>query len=129
MFLDLASIDELFKEAAETERRLPPAIRRAKMASWTDYPLDWHGYGWTQQGETILKPTSQQIDRFDYALELGCRMGLDDRKLVWAVCHSAAFKSRGAAWTKLAKILGLNDPRRVKQAYKDALVRLYYQLN
>ena len=99
------------------------------MATWVDYPLDWHGYGWTQQGETILKPTSQQIDRFDYALELGCRMGLDDRKLVWAVCHSAAFKSRGAAWTKLARILGLNDPRRVKQAYKDALVRLYYQLN
>ena len=33
------------------------------------------------------------------------------------------------AWSKIAReILSLNDPRIVKRRYKDALVRLYYQL-
>ena len=34
-----------------------------------------------------------------------------DHRLIWAVAHSAAFRDRGAKWTKIAKILGLNDPR------------------
>ena len=127
--MDLADLDSLFKEAAETERRMPPALRKAKQATWPDYVKDWMGYGWTQQGETVLKPTAKQIDNLDYALGLGLTMPEDDRRLIWAVCHSAAFKQRGASWTKLARMLGLHDPRRVKQAYKDAMIRLYYQLN
>ena len=126
--MDLADLDSLFKEAAETERRMPPAMRRAKQATWPDYVKDWMGYGWTQQGETILKPTSKQIDNFDTALRLTTMMPEDDRKLVWAVAHSAAFRQRGAQYTKIARLLGLHDPRRVKAGYQDALVRLYYKL-
>ena len=52
-------IDELHDmliEAAETERRLPPAVRKQKMASWPDYPLDWHGYGMDATGRGDSAP-------------------------------------------------------------------------
>ncbi len=124
-------IDELHDmliEAAETERRLPPAVRKQKMASWPDYPLDWHGYGWTQQGEVILRPTSEQISDMDWIVERVIKLDQDDRRIIWAAAHSAAFRQRGPQWTRIKKILGLNDPRIVKRRYKDALVKLWYQL-
>jgi len=126
--MDIADLHDLFLEAAMTDRRLPAAVRKQKLASWPEYPLDWHGYGWTQQGDTILRPTSKQISNYDHALRLGSGMPENDRRIVWAVAHSAAFRARGPQWSKLARMLGLNDPRRVKQAYQDALVRLYYQV-
>jgi len=92
---DVNRLHDLFLTAAETDRRMPPAMRRQKLSSWPDYPLDWHGYGWTQEGETILKPTSRQITDYDRAMQLTILMPEDDRKLVWAVAHSAAFKARG----------------------------------
>jgi len=124
-------IDELHDmliEAAETERRLPPAVRKQKMASWPDYPLDWHGYGWTQQGEVILRPTSEQISDMDWIVERVIKLDQDDRRIIWAAAHSAAFRQRGPQWTRIKKILGLNDPRIVKRRYQDALVKLWYQL-
>lgn len=124
-------IDELHDmliEAAETERRLPPAVRKQKMASWPDYPLDWHGYGWTQQGEVILRPTSEQISDMDWIVERVIKLDQDDRRIIWAAAHSAAFRQRGPQWTRIKKILGLSDPRIVKRRYQDALVKLWYQL-
>ena len=124
---DVNSLHSLFLEAAETDRRLPPAIRKQKMAAWPDVINDWHGYGWTQIGETVLRPTSKQISNYDRALELTVSMPEADRKLVWAVAHSAAFKARGAPWTRLARLLGMGtDGRVVKSNYMDALVRLHY---
>ena len=126
--MDIDRLHTLFMAAAETDRKLPPAMRKTKLSSWPDYPLDWHGYGWTQLGETILKPTAQEISDFDTALELTTLMPEDDRKIVWAVAHSAAFRHRGAQWSKLSRLLGLHDPRKVKRGYQDALIRLYYKL-
>ena len=122
------ALHSLFLEAAETDRRLPPAIRKQKMAAWPDVINDWHGYGWTQIGETVLRPTSKQISDYDKALELTVSMPEADRKLVWAVAHSAAFKARGAPWTRLARMLQLGtDGRVVKRRYMDALIRLHYK--
>ena len=126
---DVNSLHSLFLEAAETDRRLPPAIRKQKMGAWPDVINDWHGYGWTQIGETVLRPTSKQISNYDRALELTVTMPEADRKLVWAVAHSAAFKARGAPWTRLARLLGMGtDGRVVKRNYMDALVRLHYKI-
>ena len=125
--LSVEKLHDLFLEAAETDRRMPPAVRKAKMASWVEYPMDWHGYGWTQQGVTHLKPTSQQIDNFDKALALTFKMPELDRKIVWAVAHSAAFRDQGAKWTQIARLLSLNDPRIVKRRYQDALIELFYK--
>ena len=75
------------------------------------------------------KATPEQISRYEAAIGLAVtKMDEEDRRLVWAVAHSAAFRQRGPAWSKIARILSLNDPRIVKRRYKDALVRLYYQL-
>jgi hypothetical protein len=129
--MGIKDIDDLHVsliEAAETERRLPPARRKQKMACWPDYPLDWHGYGWTQAGEVMLRPTADQIDSLDYLVSLVVAMDEEDRRIIWAAAHSAAFRHRGPQWTKITKILGLNDPRMVKRQYKDALIKLWYRL-
>ena len=129
--MGIKDIDDLHVsliKAAETERRLPPARRKQKMASWPDYPLDWHGYGWTQTGEVVLRPTADQIDSLDYLFSLVVAMDEEDRRIIWAAAHSAAFRHRGPQWTKITKILGLNDPRMVKRQYKDALIKLWYRL-
>ena len=52
------SLDELFMEAAETERKLPPATRKAKLASWVDYDPGWSAYGYTVLKPTKLKATA-----------------------------------------------------------------------
>ena len=125
----ITDIDDLFKEAAETERKLPAYLRVQKMASWPDYVTEWSGYGYSLSETTRLKATPEQITRLDLAVDIGLhKLDTEDRKLIWAVSHSAAFRERGPKWSKLAKILGLHDPRIVKRRYKDALVRLYYKL-
>lgn len=126
--MGIDELHEMLVEAAETERRLPPVIRKTKMASWPDYPLDWHGYGWSQQGEVMLKPTAEQISNMDWVVERVLKLEQQDRQIIWAAAHSAAFRRRGPQWTRIRKILGLNDPRIVKKMYKDALIKLWYQL-
>ena len=39
-------IHDLFLEAAETDRKLPPVIRKQKMSFWIDYVNEWGSYGW-----------------------------------------------------------------------------------
>jgi hypothetical protein len=125
--MDMAQLDELLLEAAETERKMPAAMRRQKMSAWPDYPRDAMAYGYNAFQAPILKATPDQISRYDAVIDLVVtKLDEDDRKLVWAVAHSAAFRQRGPAWSKLARILGLHDPRVVKRKYKDVLVRLYY---
>ena len=127
--MNVEELHDLIVSAAETDRRLPPAIRKQKMAAWPDVINDWHGYGWTQLGETVLRPTSEQIDSYDKAIRIVLQATEEDRRLIWAVAHSAAFKARGAAWTKLARMLRLGrDGRVVKRRYLDALVRLHYAM-
>jgi hypothetical protein len=127
--MDIAQLNELFFEAAETERKLPTAYRRQKMASWPDYVTEWSGYGYSTTETTRLKASPDQISRLDKAIDLALtKMETEDRRLVWAVAHSAAFRDRGAKWSKIARLLSLHDPRIVKRRYKDALVRLYYKL-
>ncbi len=61
--------------------------------------------------------TGEQIDRWEMALDLALRyMDDEDRRLVWAVCQSAAFRQRGPRWSRIAQILGLNDPTDRKAA-------------
>ena len=125
--MDVARLNELFMEAAETERKLPAAIRRQKMSAWPDYVMEWTGYGYNAFEAPRLKATPDQITRYDKAVGLAVtKLDEEDRRLVWAVAHSAAFRERGPSWSKLARILQLNDPRIVKRRYKDVLIRLYY---
>ena len=126
--MGIDELHQMFLDMAQTERRLPIAIRKQKLASWPDYPLDWHGYGWTQQGQVRIRPTGEQIDEMDRAHSIIMQLELDDRRLVLAVAHSAVGRQRGPRWSRLAHMLGLNDPRIVKRNYRDVLNRLYYKL-
>jgi len=126
--MGIDELHQMFIDMAQTERRLPIAIRKQKLASWPDYPLDWHGYGWTQQGDVRLRPTGRQIDEMDRAHSMIMQLDLNDRRLVLAVAHSAVGRQRGPRWSRLAHMLGLNDPRIVKRNYRDVLNRLYYKL-
>ena len=101
--MDINELHTMMLEMAVTERRLPKAIRVQKQASWPDYPMDWHGHG-------MLMAMDQ-----------------DTRRLIMAVAHSAVGRDRGPRWSKLAHILGLNDPRIVKRNYRDALTKMYYR--
>ena len=127
--LDVAELDELFLEAAETERKMPAALRKQRMSAWPDHVKEWSAYGYSVFRAPVLRATPDQITRYDHALDLVCsRLEQEERRIVWAVAVSACFRSRGPRWSTLARILGLNDPRIVKRRYKDALVRLYYRL-
>jgi hypothetical protein len=127
--MDVVELNDLFLEAAETERKLPPAVRKQKMCAWPDYVTSWSAYGYNAFEAPKLKATPDQISRYDKALMIASEMlDDDDRRLVWAVAHSAAFRQRGPSWSKIARLLSLNDPRIVKKRYKDALIRLYYKI-
>ena len=126
---DVNQLNDLFFEAAETERKLPAAIRKQKMSGWPDYPQSWKAYGYNEFQVRLPKATPQQVDNFDRALVLGIKhMDADDRKLVWAVAHSAAFRERGAKWHQIARMRGLQDGRQIKRQYMDALIRCYYDM-
>jgi len=115
-------------EAAETERRLPAAVKRQKLASWPEYRADWLAYADEITHMGLGRATAAQISRYDQMLSAIIKLhGEDDRRLLWATAHSAAFKRRGPAWSKLARLLHTNR-RTVKTRYEQALVRLYYCL-
>jgi len=122
-------LDDLFMEAAETERKLPPAIRKQKMSSWVEYVRTWESYGWHDAEPRLPQATPKQITRFEQAIDLlnDTNMEIEDKRLIWAVAHSAAFRDRGPHWTAVGRKLRV-DPRTVRRRYIDALIRLYYKL-
>ena len=128
-FSSITSLHDSLIEAAETERRLPAAIRKQKLASWPEYLLDWTFY--TTDGKTNIKldrATAKQITRYDFVLDSIVKLRRpEDRKVLWLAAHSGAFKRRGPGWTKIAKVMKTNR-HFVKQHYEDALFRLFYSL-
>ena len=76
-----------------------------------------------------LSATAAEITRYDKIADYLALMDMSDRKLVWAVAHSAAYRDRGIQWTKIARILRLNDHRIVRRRYREALIKLYYKIN
>jgi hypothetical protein len=123
-----SELQDLFLTAAETERKLPPAVRKQKMCSWPEYVQEWSAYGYSDFKAPLPKATPKEISEYDHALLLGIKhMDADDRRMVWAVSQSAAFRERGPQWHKLARLRGLADGRQVKRRYTDAIIRLYYK--
>ena len=85
--MDMTQLNDLFLEAAETERKLPAAIRKQKLSSWPDHVQDWFGYGYHAAETPRLTATLEQVSRLDYAIELGITgMDVEDRKLVCGCC-------------------------------------------
>jgi len=122
--ISVSELDALFMEAAETERKLPSPFRKQKMASWPEYRLTWQAYGWDKDAPVrLISPTTKEVTRHDMALGFALLTTEQDRRLIWAVAHSAAFRERGPKWTKISKMIG-RSVHMTKQEYITALIRL-----
>ena len=125
VFVSITVLHDSLIEVAETERRLP-AGRRQKLASWPDFKHDWLAYADEKTAVGLGKANARQIDRYDQVLDAIIKLREpDDRRLLWATAHSAAFRRRGPAWSKLAKLMHTNR-RTVKQRYEEALHRMFW---
>ena len=125
---NVEELDEWLIEAAETERRLPPAIRKQKLASWVSYKTEWLSYSDVVYKPSLPRATTLQVTRYEIILYLlldHCHTA--DRQLLWSVAHTAAFRQRGAKWSVLAKMFH-KDRRTVKRDYFDALIKLHYKI-
>lgn len=70
----------------------------------------------------LARATAEQVDNYDFVHEVVASVpDANDRVLLWAVAASAAFRHRGPAWTRIAKIQH-TDRRRVKSVYEAVLV-------
>ena len=123
---DMRNIDRLFKEAAVTLYHLPPVVKRRQYSStWPNYALAnaWSGYGWEK--EVKITPTTDDITRLEFALEIGWELEKDDRQIIWHTVMSAVNRERGPRWKYLSKRFHC-DPRSVKGKYEKALIKAYY---
>lgn len=122
----LIDLHDMLIRAAETERALPAAIRKQKMASWPEYPNEWTAYAYSDVEPRLPRPTSVAIDEYGYAIDLVLSVpDRDDRQLLWATAHSAAYRDRGPSWRLIGKVLHV-DPRTAKRRYETALLSLWY---
>ena len=115
----IAPLHKLLVEAAETERRLPAAMRKVTTTYWPDYKAEWLSYA-DEHTRVRLQATTAQITKYERAISIVTLLPNQSRRLVWAVAFSAADRQRGPAWSKLGRLLGI-DRRRVKRDYEEAL--------
>ena len=113
--------------AAETERALPAALQKQKLTFWPDHINEWHEYGWRDATAKLARPSPADIDELDSLYVATSLLDESESKLVWAVAHSAAYRSRGPAWRKIGRKLGI-DPRTVKTTYTRTIERWFYRI-
>lgn len=120
--LTAPALHDLLLEAAETDRRLPAALRKTPGAWWPEIAHDWMAYPDSKTTTRLARATAEQVDNYDFVHEVVASVpDANDRVLLWAVAASAAFRHRGPAWTRIAKIQH-TDRRRVKSVYEAVLV-------
>lgn len=120
--LTAPALHDLLLEAAETDRRLPAALRKTPSAWWPEIAHDWMAYPDAKTTTRLARATAEQVDNYDFVHEVVASVpDANDRVLLWAVAASAAFRHRGPAWTRIAKIQH-TDRRRVKSVYEAVLV-------
>jgi hypothetical protein len=125
---DIGVLTSMFFEAAETERRLPPAYRKKVGVAWPDYPDEKaSAYGYTDVVPRLSPATTKDIEHYNIAMKLTFCMPEDDRKLVWAVAHSAAFRVRGPRWRVLSRVMGI-APSTAKRRFEKAILNLWVYL-
>lgn len=121
-------LHEWLLEAAETERRLPRALRKRSINSWPDVLHEWSLDYAQPMPLGLARASSTQVDRYDRVLGWVLMLPDDsDRNLLWAAAHSAAFRSRGPAWARLARMMRISRAT-VKRKYEAALLRLWVLL-
>ena len=128
----VTDLDRLFKEAATTLHRLPAVIRKKQYSNaWPDYVNGWSRQaeanvgGW--EAKIRIQPTTEDVTRLEFALEVGWEMEREDRVMIWYTVQSCIGRERGPRWKFLSKRFSC-DSRTVKAKYEKALIKAYYLL-
>jgi len=125
---DTLGLAGLFMEAAETERRMPAAMRKRYRVAWPEYAPDpTLAYGYNETEVRLGAATSAEVSRWDAALELTKLWDAEDARLVWAVAHSAVGRQRGPAWKKVARLMRCH-PATVKRRFERAILEMWYKM-
>ena len=120
--------------AAATEQALPSISKITLKTLWPEMATERNvDYKPDRTVVTLCKATNKQVDAHSLALELVVNAIADptDRRIVWAVAHSAAFRERGPKFKKLTqkfKGMGKEYPKSeklLKRRYEEALFNLY----
>ena len=122
--LDIPQLDALFLEAGKTEMLLPRQRVKGITTSWLEIREDWSAYGYGHKRPLRIRPTAKQINNYDKSLDLGLKLPLEDRKVIWSVSISAQKRHR-PNWSKLGRLFKC-DRRTVQHNYRGALMRAYY---
>jgi len=118
----------LLVEAAETERRLP-ALNHKSVTFWPEIQAEWLAYPDEKTVTRLARANTAQITNYYLMIEIVLSVqSIEDRKLMWAVAHSAAFRQRGPAWLQIAKLLHC-DRRTIKNRFFRLLVATTIQFN
>ena len=76
----IAPLHKLLIEAAETERRLPRAMRRVTTTYWPVTKAEWLSYA-DEHTRVRLQATTQQITRYERAIRIVPLLPADQRRL------------------------------------------------
>ena len=115
----------LFEEAARTDRRLPPAYKKAKTTHWVEYRQEkmyqnsWH------KTELKVRPTSRQISRWWIAhIILGSVVeDIDTKKIIW-------IRAKRFSWSTIGRMFGYSR-HKVKKLWEEEIIyiRLWLQIH
>ncbi len=121
--MNIMWLHDLVLLAAETERRLPSARLKSYSSYWPEFKQDWGAYKSEKTQIKMDKATSIEISEYDWLKPKLIALETNDRELIWDVASSAAFRSRGPAWSRLARKYDC-DRRKVKDNYLKSLMIL-----
>lgn len=107
------------EEAAETLKRLPPAVLRGKLTTWPDYVRDASAE--TGGSGRRLAANPEAIDRMDETLIwVGWLPGLTAR-IAWA-------RANKASWRQIGTLAGMS-PRTCQRRLTEGLLEIAARLN
>ena len=120
---NITELDDLFIEAGRTELMLAPVKMKRITNSWLDIPEDWMHYNPKHQRRLKIRPTMEQMTRYSEAFDLGLKLPLEDRQVIWATAISASRRHR-PNWSELGRKFK-KDRRTVKNDYRGALMKAW----
>jgi len=126
---DVAGLGQFFLKAADTERRMPNVRAFGSLKScWPEFQADVNlAFGYNEVKVRLAAASPTEISHYELALDVALAMPVDDRRIVWAVAHSAAKRQRGPAWSKVGRVMGIH-PSTVKRQFERAILTLWYNM-
>ena len=106
---------------------MPRVLREQIKASWPDAPDDWQAFGWHEVKPAPRPESPAEVSRYDLALQLTPLIPVAERRLIWAVAHSAVRRERWPAWHRLARIIGVH-PSTIKRRFERSIITLFYKI-